>query len=130
MALTINFRNNSDLFAKISGVFDDKVITPNSVVEDKTIQRDENSTNGEKNISLYPTEDCNTAPSATLKVRWGANGFFVTKGESPAGLVLNADTKFSDLVFSTVVTDSAENELCYYESFPSEPEINLSLDKN
>ncbi len=68
MALTINFRNNSDLFAKISGVFDDKVITPNSVVEDKTIQWDENSTNGEKNISLYPTEDCNTAPSATLKV--------------------------------------------------------------
>ena len=52
MALTINFRNNSDLFAKISGVFDDKVITPNSVIEDKTIQWDENNVNGEKNISF------------------------------------------------------------------------------
>ena len=130
MALTINFRNNSDLFAKISGVFDDKVITPNSGIEDKTIQWDENNVNGEKNISLYSTEDCNTTPSATLKVRWDGNGFYVTKGDSPEGLVLKADTKFSDLVFSTIVTDNVENELCNYESFPSEPEINLSLDKN
>ena len=130
MALTINFRNNSDLFAKIFGVFDDKVITPNSDIEDKTIQWDETNPSGEKNISLYSTEDCNTTPSATLKVRWDGNGFYVTKGDSPAGLVLNADTKFSDLVFSTIVTDNVENELCTYESFPSEPEINLSLDKN
>jgi len=130
MALTINFRNNSDLFAKISGVFDDKVITPNSSIEDKTIQWDETNSVGEKNVSLYPTEDCNTAPSATLKVRWTNEGFFVTKGTSPAGLVLNADCKFSDFVFSAVVTDDAENELCTYQTFPSEPEINLSLDKN
>ena len=130
MALTINFRNNSDLFAKIFGVFDDKVITPNSDIEDKTIQWDENNASGEKNISLYPTEDCNTTPSATLKVRWDGNGFYVTKGDSPEGLVLKADTKFSDLVFSTIVTDNVENELCNYESFPGEPEINLSLDKN
>ena len=47
MALTINFRNNSDLFAKIFGVFDDKVITPNSDIEDKTIQWDETNASGE-----------------------------------------------------------------------------------
>ena len=32
MAHTFNFRNNTDLYAKIAGVFEDKVITPNSEI--------------------------------------------------------------------------------------------------
>ena len=60
MAHTFNFRNNTDLYAKIAGVFEDKVITPNSEIEDKTIQWIESSSTGSKQIQLFSTEDCNT----------------------------------------------------------------------
>lgn len=130
MALKINFRNNSDLFAKIPGVFNDQVITPNSVIEDKTIQWDESSSDGTQNISLYSTEECNNTPLATLVVKWNSTGFYITKGSSPSGLSLNVDTKIADSVFSLEIVDDLENELCTFESYPSEPILNLSLDKN
>lgn len=130
MALTINFRNNSELFAKISGAFNDEVITPNSLLEDKTIQWEENSSAGSKNIPLYPSVDCNTAPTGTLQVRWDNTGISVTKGTSLSGLKLDVDTQFSDLNYTLEIVDEVENELCSFESFPNNPILNLSLNKN
>ena len=55
MAHTFNFRNNTEMFAKIAGVFEDQVITPNSALEDKTIQWEESNSSGTKQIQLFPS---------------------------------------------------------------------------
>lgn len=130
MALTINFRNNSELYAKISGAFNDEVITPNSLLEDKTVQWEETNSTGTKSIPLYSSVDCNTTPIGSLQLRWDNTGINVTKGTSLSGLKLDVDTQFSDLNYTLEIVDEVENELCSFESFPNNPILNLSLNKN
>lgn len=129
MALTINLRNDSDLFLKVTGVYDDQVITPNSLVEDKTIQWEESNSSGSKNIACYSTVDCNTAAVTTMVIKWDNTGFYLTKGLT-TGLYLQADAQFDDLHHALDIEDSVEAELCTFSSFPSNPVLNLSLKKN
>lgn len=129
MAHTFNFRNNSDLFAKIAGVFEDQVITSNSEIEDKTIQWEETSTSGNKQIQLFPTEDCNTAPSINATLRWDTNGIYITKGTSPADIELQIDMHTVSWEIHPVITETVEETILSGDELPSEPVVNISFNK-
>jgi len=129
MAHTFNFRNNSDLFAKIAGVFEDQVITPNSEIEDKTIQWEETSSSGNKQIQLFPTEDCNTAPSVNATLRWDANGIYITKGTTPADIELQIDMLTVSWEIHPVITESTEETILSGDELPAEPVVNISFNK-
>lgn len=129
MAHTFNFRNNSDLFAKIAGVFEDQVITPNSEIEDKTIQWEETSSSGNKQIQLFPTEDCNTAPSVNATLRWDANGIYITKGTTPADIELQIDMITVSWEIHPVITESTEETILSGDELPAEPVVNISFNK-
>ena len=129
MAHTFNFRNNSDLFAKIAGVFEDQVITPNSEIEDKTIQWEETSTSGNKQIQLFPTEDCNTAPSINATLRWDVDGIYITKGTSPADIELQIDMHTVSWEIHPVITETSEETILSGDELPAEPVVNISFNK-
>ena len=129
MAHTFNFRNNTDLFAKVAGAFDDQVITPNSEIEDKTIQWEDSSTSGSKQIQLFPTEDCNTAPSVNSTLRWDNDGIYVTKGTTPTDFELSIDMKTVSWEIHTTVSGTTEETILSGEELPSEFEINISCNK-
>ena len=129
MAHTFNFRNNSDLFAKIAGVFEDQVITPNSEIEDKTIQWEETSSSGNKQIQLFPTEDCNTAPSVNATLRWDADGIYITKGTSPADIELQIDMHTVSWEIHPVITETTEETILSGDELPAEPVVNISFNK-
>jgi hypothetical protein len=129
MAHTFNFRNNTDLYAKIAGVFEDQVITPNSEIEDKTIQWTESSSTGSKQIQLFPTEDCNTAPSVNATVRWDADGIYVTKGSTPGDFEMVVDMKTVSWEVHPVITGTTEETVVSGDELPAEPEDNISCNK-
>lgn len=89
MAVTVNFRNNTDFFAKISGI--EEVITPNSQIEDKTIQW---VSNENKQFSFFGTEDCGGAPLFVGTLSFVSNdGIFLDRGtiSGPQTVKLYAD---------------------------------------
>lgn len=129
MAHTFNFRNNSGLFAKIAGVFEDQVITSNSEIEDKTIQWEETSTSGNKQIQLFPTEDCNTSPSINATLRWDADGIYITKGTSPADIELQIDMHTVSWEIHPVITETSEETILSGDELPAEPVVNISFNK-
>jgi hypothetical protein len=118
MAHTFNFRNNTDLYAKIAGVFEDKVITPNSEIEDKTIQWIESSSTGSKQIQLFSTEDCNTAPSVNATVRWDSDGIYVTKGSTPGDFEMVVDMKTVSWEVHPVITGTTEETIVSGDELP------------
>ena len=129
MAHTFNFRNNTEMFAKIAGVFEDHVITPNSALEDKTIQWEESNSSGTKQIQLFPTEDCNTAPSVNATLRWDANGIYVTKGSTPGDFEFAVDMHTTTWEIHPVITGTTEEVVVAGDELPAEPIVNISCNK-
>lgn len=127
MSVTVNLRNNTDFFIKVNGV--DGVINPNTTLDDRTIQwvSSEN-----KQISFFPTEECNTSEVLTSSLTFVTNdGIFVERGTlSGAGTVI-LDADITGTANRVVQSESnlVEKLLDWSELVP-ETVVNLSFNKN
>jgi len=77
MSVIVNLRNNTTFFMKVNGV--DEIITPNSEIEDKTIQwvSTEN-----KNIEIFDNETCTGQLICVSVLNFVNNdGIFVNRGD-------------------------------------------------
>jgi len=126
MAVTVNLRNNTDLFIKVDGI--DEVIVPNNEVEDKTVQwvSSENKT-----IRLFSTVECNTEPNFIGSLTFVENvGIFVERGFFTSGSNIELDADVTDTSNRIVQsTDEGGGKLLDWSSITSETELNLSYNK-
>jgi len=126
MSVTVNLRNNTDLFIKVDEI--DGVIVPNTEVEDKTIQW---VSSQNKTIRLFPSVECNTEPSFIGSLTFVENvGIFVERGSFTSGsnVELDADiTNTSNRIVQS--TDEGGGKILDWSSITSETELNLSYNK-
>jgi len=126
MSVTVNLRNNTDLFIKVDEI--DGVIVPNTEVEDKTIQW---VSSQNKTIRLFPSIECNTEPSFIGSLTFVENvGIFVERGSFTSGsnVELDADiTNTSNRIVQS--TDEGGGKILDWSSITSETELNLSYNK-
>lgn len=126
MSVTVNLRNNTDLFIKIDGI--DDVIVPNTELEDKTIQwiSTEN-----KNIRLFPTIECNTAPNIQGTITFVENsGIFVERGNLDNGQNVELDADITDTSLRIVqTTNDGGGKLIDWGLITPQTVVNLSYNK-
>jgi len=126
MSVTVNLRNNTELFIKVDEI--DGVIVPNTEVEDKTIQW---VSSQNKTIRLFPSVECNTEPSFIGSLTFVENvGIFVERGSFTSGsnVELDADiTNTSNRIVQS--TDEGGGKILDWSSITSETELNLSYNK-
>lgn len=126
MAVTVNLRNNTDLFIKVDGI--EEVIVPNSEIEDKTIQW---VSNENKSIRLFPTIECNTQPNISGSISFVENdGIFVERGILSTGSNVELDADITDSSFRIVQnTDDGGGKLLDWSLINPQTEVNLAYNK-
>lgn len=117
------------MFVKINGVFEDQVITPNSTLEDKTIQWEDSLSEGTKQIQFFSNEDCNTTPLVNSFLRWDASGIYVTKGSTPNDFEFCVDMHTNTWEIHPVITSTTEEVIVSGDELPLEPIVNISCNK-
>lgn len=126
MSVTVNLRNNTDLFIKVDEI--DGVIVPNTEVEDKTIQW---VSSQNKTIRLFPSVECNTEPSFIGSLTFVENvGIFVERGSFTSGSNVELDADITNTSNRIVqYTDEGGGKILDWSSITSETELNLSYNK-
>lgn len=126
MPVTVNLRNNTDLFIKVDGI--DEVIVPNTELEDKTIQwvSSENKT-----IKLFPTVECNTQPNLSGSISFVQNdGIFIERGSLNNGSNVELEADVSELPIKIIqTTNEGGGKLLEWSLITSETVINLTYNK-
>lgn len=126
MAVTVNLRNNTDFFVKVTGI--EEVISPNTPLEDKTIQwvSQEN-----KQISFFTTQDCSGAPTIVGSISFVTNdGIFVDRGNitGAQSIKLMADITGTPISISQLENNGA-TKLLEWSQIDQDTVVNLSFDK-
>ena len=124
MPVTVNLRNNTDLFIKVDGI--DEVIVPNTELEDKTIQwvSSENKT-----IKLFPTVECNTQPNLSGSISFVQNdGIFIERGSLNNGSNVELEADVSELPIIQTNNEGG-GKLLEWSLITSETVINLTYNK-
>lgn len=126
MSVTVNLRNNTDLFIKVDGI--DEVIVPNTELEDKTIQwvSSEN-----KSIKLFPTIECNTQPNLSGTITFVQNdGIFVERGTLNNGSNVELEADVSELPIKiNQTTNDGGGKLLDWSLVTPQTVVNLSYNK-
>lgn len=127
MPVTVNLRNDSSSFIKISGI--DEVIVPNSEIEDKTIQW---VSNDNKIISVFSNEACDGTAICVGSLTFLPNdGIIVERGEISGvqSIKLESDVtnKFNRI---SQVDNESGGKLIEWSDVNDETVINLTFLNN
>lgn len=126
MDITINLRNNTNFFIKISG--NEQVIEPNSNLEDKTIQW--TSSVGSE-IKVYQTIECNTTPICVGNIQITPNsGIFVDRGDITGAqtIILEANVEKTHTSLTQSINGTG-GKLLDWSDVTSETEVTLCFNK-
>lgn len=124
MSATVNFRNDTSFFVKINGI--EGVISPNSEIEDKTIQW---TSSENKTIDFYNDENCVGSPICQSSLSFVTNdGIYVNRGnfQDTQLLKMQADVSETSHMILQTENDGGGKLLEWTEIVP-ETVINLSF---
>lgn len=126
MAVTVNLRNNTDFFIKVTGV--EEVIAPNSPIEDKTIQW---VSQDNKQISFFPTIECVGAPLIDGSISFVVNdGIFVDRGNISGAQSVKLYADITGTAHSVIqIENNGGGKLLSWELIDEDTVVNLSFDK-
>lgn len=126
MAVTVNLRNNTDFFIKVTGI--EEVIAPNTPIEDKTIQW---VSQDNKQISFFPTVECSGVPSIDGSISFVTNdGIFVDRGNISGVQSVKLSADITGTAHSVTQTENnGGGKLLGWELIDEDTVVNLSFDK-
>jgi hypothetical protein len=124
MSVTVNLRNNTDLWVKVDGI--DETIAPNTVLEDKTHQW---ISTDNKSIRFFSTVNCDGAPILTSTLTFHENvGIKVNRGNLEGAQIVRLD---ADCGSNRILQEEngVEEILIEWSQITPDCEVNLSFNK-